>query len=74
MNVQDDELRKAIIEDMLKVLIAEEHFGKDVTLDELASRLKVPVERLDAAKAAMLEDVKQESIKTFYKSLGQGHA
>ena len=71
---KNEDLRKGIIEDMLKVLIAEAHFGKEVPLEQLASRLSVPLDRLETAKAAMLEDVKQESIKTFYQGLGHGNA
>jgi hypothetical protein len=72
--VEDDGLRKSIIEDMLKVLIAEEHFGKNVPLDELARKLSVTPARLEAAKAGMIEDVKETSIKAFYKGLGHGNA
>ncbi len=74
IEVEDKELRKDIIDDMLKVLIGEEHFEKSITLDDMAKKYKVPVDRLEEAKAAMLEDVKNTSIKAFYKSLGQGNA
>jgi deoxyhypusine synthase len=74
IEVEDENLRKSIIDDVLKVLIAEEHFTKDIPLDELAKRLNVPVDRLEAAKAGMLADVKNTSIKAFYKSLGHGNA
>jgi deoxyhypusine synthase len=74
IEVEDENLRKSIIDDVLKVLIAEEHFTKDIPLDELAKRLNVPVARLEDAKAGMLEDVKNTSIKAFYKSLGHGNA
>lgn len=74
IEVEGENLRKSIIDDVLKVLIAEEHFTKDIPLDELAKRLNVPVDRLKAAKASMLEDVKNTSIKAFYKSLGHGNA
>jgi hypothetical protein len=59
---------------MLKVLIAEEHFGKNIPLDELAKKLGLAAERLEAAKAGMIEDVKETSIKAFYKGLGHGNA
>jgi deoxyhypusine synthase len=70
IDVEDEELRKNIIEDMLKVLIAEEHFTNSLPLEELAKKLKVSQERLEAAKASMLEDVKNESIKSIYKGPG----
>jgi hypothetical protein len=74
IEVGDEGLRKSIIDDMLKVLIAEEHFGKNIPLDELAKKLGVAPERLEEAKAGMIEDVKETSIKAFYKGLGHGNA
>ena len=74
IEVEDENLRKSIIDDVLKVLIAEEHFTRDTPLEELAKRLNVSVERLEAAKKSMLEDVRDTSIKAFYRSLGHGNA
>ena len=59
---------------MLKVIIAEEHYNKNIPLDKLSDALKVPVDRLESAKAEMLEDVKNSSIKAFYKALKPGNA
>jgi hypothetical protein len=72
--VTDEKLRRDIIDDMLKVLIGEEHFTKNVSLEDMAKKLKVTPERLEKAKLEMLEDVKNSSIKAFYKSLGHGNA
>jgi deoxyhypusine synthase len=74
IGVEDEKLRKDVIDDMLKVLIGEEHFTKNVALEEMAKKLNVPLERLEKAKLEMLEDVKESSIKAFYKSLGHGNA
>ena len=70
----NDELKKHIIDDMLKVIIAEEHYNKNIPLDKMAAALKVPLDRLESAKAEMLEDVKNSSIKAFYKALKPGNA
>ena len=59
VEVIDDELKRHIIDDMLKVIIAEEHYNKNIPLDKLAVALKVSVDRLESAKAEMLEDVKE---------------
>ncbi len=72
--IEGGELRKAIIDDMLKVLVAEEHFTKGVSLAEMAKKLDIEVGRLEKAKAEMLEDVKEASVRAFYKGLGQGNA
>lgn len=74
IEAEDKELRKSIIDDMLKVLIAEEHFTKNISLDEMSKTLKIPVGRLESAKSSMLEDVKNDSIKAFHKSLRPGNA
>lgn len=74
VDIENEELKKNIIDDMLKVLIAEEHFGKSLPLEELAKMLNVSLERLEAAKKSMLEDVRDTSIKAFYKGLGHGNA
>jgi len=74
IDVEDETLRKSIIDDMLKVLIAEEHFDKKIPLADMAKKLKIPVERLESAKSGMLEDVRESSIKAFYRSMGSGNA
>ena len=74
VSMEDEELKKSIIDDMLKVLIAQEHFTKRVRLDEMAKKLGIEFGRLEKAKAEMMEDVKEASIKAFYRGLGQGNA
>ena len=74
IEVKDEELKRRIIDDMLKVIIAEEHYNKNIPLDKLAVALKVPEDHLESAKAEMLEVVKNSSIKAFYKALKPGNA
>lgn len=74
VSITDEELRKSIIDDMLKVLIAEEHFTKGTTLDEMAKKLGIAVGRLEKAKAEMMEDVKEASGRAFYRVPGHGNA
>jgi len=74
LQIENEKLKKQIIDDMLKVIIAEEHYNKNIPLDKLAATLNVTVERLESAKAEMLEDVKESSIKAFYKALKPGNA
>ena len=59
IDVEDELLRRQIIDDMLKVILAEEHFTRKVTLGELAQRLKVPEELLEKTKQSMLEEVEK---------------
>ncbi len=74
ITISDEEVKKGIIDDLLKVLIAEEHFTKGVSLDEISKKLGIAEDRLVKAKAEMLEDVKDASVRAFYKGLGQGNA
>ena len=74
IEAESEGLKRQIIDDMLKVLIAEEHFNKNISLDDLATKLKISPERLETARAEMLEDVKNSSIKAFYKGLKPGNA
>jgi hypothetical protein len=73
LTIEDEELRKNIIDDMLKVLIAQEHFTKGFSLEDMAKKLGIEVGRLEKAKEEMMEDVKEASVKAFYKGLGQGN-
>ncbi len=62
IDVQDEDLRKQIIDDILKILIAKEHFTKKISLDDMAKRLKVAKERLASAKSSMLKEVQNKPI------------
>ena len=57
VEVKDEVLRKQIIADMLKVIIAEEHFAKKVPIEALARKLKVSAESLEAVKQTMFKDI-----------------
>lgn len=74
IEIEDEELKKSAIDDVLKVLIAEDHFTKKIPLDDIAKKLRISVERLESAKLDMLEDVRNSSIKAFYRSLKPGNA
>jgi len=74
IEIEDQELKMSIIDDVMKVIIAEEHFGKNIPLDEIAKKFKISVDRLESSKLSMMDDVKNSSIKAFYKGLGSGNA
>jgi len=65
----DHEMKSFITEDFLKILIAEEHFGSGVEIDDMALLLGLPYERLEACRTAMIEEVDQE-IKEIYHHKG----
>ena len=72
IDVPDQDLRLRIIDDMLKVLIAEQHFGKKIPLDDLAQSLKLDISRLERARKEMFRDVEEKSVSEFYRNLQSG--
>jgi hypothetical protein len=57
VNIEDPELRGFIFDDALKVMIADLHFSKGMTLPDVANRLKVSMRSIIIAYNEMLEDV-----------------
>ena len=74
IEVEDEELRKIIITDMLKVLIAEEHFAKKVSIEDLANRLKVEPDRLELTRASMLDEVGDVPLKNHNTNSDPGNS
>ncbi len=65
-----EELRAAILDDALKVLIAKFHFSEGMALDKLAKKLGLPLARLEEAKDAMLKEVEQAAIERYKEESG----
>ncbi len=57
ITVDDSGLKTLIIDDALKIEIAEMHYGTGLPLLDVSRKLGVPVERLLKATAEMMEDV-----------------
>lgn len=55
--VEDVELKGFIIDDALKVCMADMHFSKGMSLEQISNVLNIPVNILDIVKAQMFEDV-----------------
>jgi len=71
LEVVDPGMRQVIISDYLKVTIAERHFQASETLEDIAASIKVPVDRVEAAKTAMLQEVKKAAIEFYRKQSGE---
>lgn len=71
VQVKDEALRASILDDALKVLIAEMHFTGNTLLKELAGKLGLPLKRLEKAKQEMLKEVEKEAIEKYKSSMGQ---
>jgi len=65
----DQELRALIIDDFLKVLIAEDHFGSGKGLDDIALDLGIPYETLETARAEMLQEVGAEMASQYRQNI-----
>lgn len=56
IEVADEELREFILDDALKIMIAELHYGKGTNLEEVARILNVSMGKVSLASLEMLED------------------
>jgi hypothetical protein len=63
--VGDEELKRFIEDDALKIMIADMHFKKGLPLEEVADTLKVPVDIIIKADAEMLEDISISTAEVF---------
>jgi hypothetical protein len=65
VSVEDPELRRLIFDDALKIMIADLHISKGMTLIETSERLKVPLRIIMTAYNEMLEDVGYSAAEIF---------
>ncbi len=73
--VDDPVLKGLIIDDALKIEIAELHYGKRIPLRDVAKHLGIPMERLLRTTTEMMEDVVRTSEEEVGKKSGKrGHA
>jgi hypothetical protein len=72
VEIRDESFRESVLDDVLKVLIAEEHFAKKVPLDELSLKLALSVELLEKARTEMFEDVEKTSVDAYYRNSEHG--
>jgi hypothetical protein len=70
LQIVDPGMRQVIIDDYLKVSIAEQHFQAQAPLGEVAADLKIPVERVESAKAAMMREVEKAAVEHYRKEGG----
>jgi hypothetical protein len=72
IDVKDQQLRDVIIEDMLKVLIADNHFTKGIPLADIALHLKVDAKRLETAKESMLRELGEAAAIEYHSAHSEG--
>ena len=69
LSIESEELKRLIVDDFLKVTIAEMHFNQKKFVEEVAEKLKISVERVTMARQEMLEEVKEASITAYHKEM-----
>lgn len=72
IDVKDSSLRDVIIDDMLKVLIAENHFTKGIPLADFALHLKMDLQRLETARESMLRELGEAAAIEYHSAHSEG--
>jgi len=72
VRIDNESFRNTVLDDVLKVIIAEEHFVKMVPLEQIGQRLNLPMDRLEKAQAEMLEDVEETTVNAMHKEIEKG--
>lgn len=67
----DDSLKAAIIDDALKILIAEMHFMGKQSIEDVAKKLRLPLEVLNKSRQEMIDSVEAAAIEAYKASQGQ---
>jgi hypothetical protein len=68
MQIEDKRLKEFIMDDALKIVIADMHFNKGLPLEHISSILNIPLDVMKRAQMEMLEDI-EISTTEVYKSL-----
>jgi hypothetical protein len=68
VQIADPKLKAVILDDFLKITIAERHFQGKESLDRVAKALKVPTDLLIALREAMIEEVSESAVKVYNMS------
>lgn len=68
IQLADPALKAIVLDDFLKITLAERHFQGGEGLKKIAQSLKVPMKLLVALKEAMIEEVSQASVKVYQMS------
>lgn len=66
LRVTDPEFKAIILDDYLKITLAQRHFQEGEAIKTIASSLKVPPDLLLAVRAAMIKEVEKASVKAYH--------
>lgn len=65
LTIEDKGLKRLIVDDFLKITIAEEHFNRGVSLEDVARKLGISVDRVERAKDEMIKEVQEASVEVY---------
>lgn len=65
VKIDDEQLSEFIKDDALKMVIADMHYNKGISLEQVAEDLKVQVDILSRANAEMLQDIEITSMEIY---------
>jgi hypothetical protein len=68
VQMNDKKFKAVILDDFLKITIAQRHFQGGEGLKQVAKSLKVPMDLLIELRAAMIEEVSEASVKVYQMS------
>jgi hypothetical protein len=65
VKVPDEQIRGFIEDDALKIVIADMHYSKGISLEQVAEELNVQVDMIRRANAEMLQDIEMTSMEMY---------
>ena len=68
LNIEDKRLKEFIMDDALKIMIADIHYNKGLPLEQVSSVLNIPIDLVTRAHGEMLEDI-EISTSQVYKAV-----
>jgi hypothetical protein len=68
VQLADPQLKAVVLDDFLKITIAQRHFQGGEGLKQIAKSLSVPMDLLIALRASMIDEVSQASVKVYNMS------
>lgn len=65
LRLDDAELKAIVLDDFLKIALADRHFNKKQGLKEISKELRIPMDTLLATKQSMIDEVRDASLKVY---------
>lgn len=72
LRIRDEELKRLILDDFIKITIAERHFQAQEGLKQIAKTLGLPMDVLVKAKEEMFAEVQAVSLQAYHLSKQTG--